>query len=436
MQNTIEQFYSKSLRKKLLFVQLLLLFVPNVQLFSIPTDNGSISASPCYFFSVVFIPCLLSGFNRMKLPPWYITALYGYVIFWAIIRTPQYGLSKSILHWLFGIYLLVVLLNVGSDFSQKEWENLLETAVCVFAVMHFMFTVTVNRRTAVILLKGYFEGSLEGGAGCYLDSLTRGGRNLDATWLCLGGFFVRGKKKAIYTTWAVLFCFLGGSRAGVVTLALMVLWSLIYDKLYRLTFENLKWYLLYAALMLAVLFGTGMAQAFLSRTIINIPAPAEWIFRAGPQSTGPQIVLSDINMERTLSGRAAIWGKVPQMFRDNPFGYGVGNAMRVMRSRYGFTGFEDIAHNVFMQWLVDEGFIGGLWYIGLAAALFMQQWKNRPRFFEDPFAAYFGVYIILSLVQFHGGEALMIFLLGIYLMQCNARCICFDKLFSRKAKDG
>ena len=115
---------------------------------------------------------------------------------------------------------------------------------------------------------------------------------------------------------------------------------------------------------------------------------------------------------------------VPQMFCDNPWGYGVGNAMRVMRQSYGFTSYEDVVHNVFMQWTLDEGFIGGLWYIGLGLAFLYRQWKRRPRFFASPFDGYFAAYFALSLVQFHGGEALMIFVLGVFLLQTQGeRCI-------------
>lgn len=442
MQNTIDKFYSKPLRKKLLLIQLLLLFVPNIQLFSIQTDNGSIPASLCYFFSVVFIPCLLSGFNRMKLPPWYITALYGYVILWAIFRAPQYGLSKSILHWIFGFYLLVVLLNVGRDLTRDEWTGLLEAAFCIFAVVHFLFTVTKNHELVGILLKGYYSGAFSGVPACHLTSLTRGGRNLDATWLGLGAFFLHGKKKAVYVTWAILFSFLGSSRVGVLAIGMAVLWNLIYDPIYRLTRRSFKWYALYAVVLLALLFGSGMAQAFLQRSLVKIPAPGEVIASFAqeelPRGTAGETAINKTieegkegNVEAFLSGRAAMWQSVPWMMRENPWGYGVGNAVRVMRSDFGFTGTEDVVHNVLMQWSLDEGILGGLWYLGLVAALFISQWKKRPACFADPFAAYLLGYLVLSLVQFHGGEALMIYVLGIALMQWHTKLICFGDRFSK-----
>jgi O-antigen ligase len=76
-----------------------------------------------------------------------------------------------------------------------------------------------------------------------------------------------------------------------------------------------------------------------------------------------------------------------------------------------------VVHNVFLQLLVDEGIVGGVWYLALVAAFLWMQWKRRPRCFASPFSGYLLAYIMLSLVQFHGGEALMLFTLGIFWAQ-------------------
>lgn len=423
MQTTIDKFYSRPLRKKLLLIQLLLLFVSGIQFFSIPTDNGAIPASLCYFFSIVYAPYLLCHLNRMKFPAWYISGLVLYVIGFALFRAPQYGISRNILHWLFGAYLLIAILNVGLDFEKEDWLQLLEIGFCIFAVAHFLYMLW-NGKTILYLLNGYFYGTLEGSWGAILPSLTNGGRNLDCTWLALGAFFIHKKRKAVYVTYVILFSFLGCSRVGVIAIGLVVLWSLIYDPLYRLTLKNLKWYVLYGIALLMVLFGSGAAQAFLGRNLIYFSPPAAWVgHHESPGDSSLTTPTSPAESESNpgeaaaifLSGRAAIWSKVPQMFLDEPFGYGVGNSMRVMKSKYGFQGYEGVVHNVFLQWLLDEGFLGGLWYLGLVFALVVSQLKRPDGFFADPLAAYLFVYVVLSLVQFHGGEALMLFVLGIYL---------------------
>lgn len=428
----------------LLFLQLMLLYLPSVQFFSIQTDNGNIPASLCYFFSLAFVPLLLANIRqrrKLMLPPWWITGLAGYVILHAFISLPKYGISKNILHWLFGAYLLVVIFNVGQVLTKEQWRRLLEAGAVCFAVLHFLFML-YHHEMVQELLVGYFSGAVNGAYGSLLPSLTRGGRNLDCTWLALGGFFVTGRKKAVYVTYAVLFSFLGGSRVGVIGVTLLILWSLVYDPMYRLTGKAVKWYALYAVCMLVILLGSGMVQAFLNRNMILTPAPAQiletWrtdvMYEEADLHGRPipflsiQQATADGNVDfltkifngyfiAWLGGRNVVWKHVPQMFLENPLGYGVGNAMRVMKQSYGFVGFEDVVHNVFLQWLLDEGVIGGLWYIGLGLAFLRRQWKRRPRFFASPFDGYFAAYFVLSLVQFHGGEALMIYVLGIFLLQ-------------------
>lgn len=424
-----KQFSKKQIYFWLLTTQLVLLYFPILQFFSLA--NGSIPASACYFFSLAFVPYLIKNIKTLRLPPWYITALCFYVVFLAVLRIPQYGLSKGILHWTFGFYLLVVILNVGADFQKDEWLHMLEIGVCVFAVVHFIYML-FHCDIICFLLKGYFFGEINGAYGVYLPSLTRGGRNLDCTWLSLGAFFVRGKKKSVYVTYVILFSFLGGSRVGMIAIGMVVLWSLLYDPIYKLTVKKIKWYALYAVILLLVLFCSGMAQAFLARMFGGIQAPGQWLQVQQESNELVPVTLSSTDV--ILSGRAAIWTNVPQMAKDNPFGYGVGNAMPVMKAEYGFSSFEDVVHNVFFQWLLDEGFLGGMAYLGLLAAFLFRQWKQRFRLFQSPFDAYFLTYFVLSLVQFHGGEALMIFVLGIYLMQLEARCICLDKLFPKMIK--
>jgi O-antigen ligase len=75
---------------------------------------------------------------------------------------------------------------------------------------------------------------------------------------------------------------------------------------------------------------------------------------------------------------------------------------------------------VFLQLLVDEGILGGVWYLALVAAFLWAQWKRRPRCFADPLGGYLLAYVLLSLVQFHGGEALMLFTLGAFWAQEGA----------------
>ena len=416
MANTIERFYSNKGRWTLLLIQLILLYVPTFQLFSIPTDNGNIPASLCYFFSLVFVPYLVIQLPRLRLPHWSVLGLFVLVFALALIRWPQYGLSKSILHWAFGFYLIVMVLNAGADFTKEQWLKLLEAGACAFAILHVLHMLG-SYDLILKLLREYWEGTLSSDqmrVNCSaITSLTRGGRNLDATWLALGGFFVRGKKKAVYGTYVILFAFFGASRVGIIASLCLILWTLVYDRLFRLTFKSLKWYILYGLCILTLLVGSGMMRVGVESMVpdsLMFWKQAESVEAENLQPEEPQVI------DGYLSGRGAMWERFPQMLRDNPFGYGVGNAVRVMRQSYGFTSYEDVMHNVFMQLTLDEGVLGGLWFLGLCAAFLYSQRKER---FKSPLAAFLLTYLALSLVQFHGGEALTQFTLAVFLAERN-----------------
>ena len=181
--------------------------------------------------------------------------------------------------------------------------------------------------------------------------------------------------------------------------------------MFRLTLRNLKWYLLYAVVILAFLIFTGMAQGILSRMGIHLPTPARMFGMVTQEQA--HMMAAGLRTTGLLSGREIMWRLAPEAFLNNPFGYGVGNALRILKSQYGFTSYEDVMHNVFLQFALDEGIVGIAWFAGIVVLFAISQWKLRPRILEKPIAAYFFTYLVLSLVQFHGGEALMHFTMAI-----------------------
>lgn len=406
----MDRLYTREVRYVFVLLQLILLYMPHVALFSIWTDNGPIPGSLCYFFSLLAAPYFLVNIKKLKWPPWYLMAFIVFVFVWAVVQMPRYGLSKSILHWSFALYLHVLLLTFGNDFSREQWLKLLETGACVFALLHLGYAL-INGDYYLKMLKGYFDGSSNGYYASLIPSMTRGGRNLDATWLALGAYFVRGKKKAFYFSYALLYSFVVSSRVGIIGLGCVVLWSLIYDPMYRLNGKRLKWYILYAAVMAMVLICTGCVQGLLSRIGIHLPVPSQLFGIVSRQEA--EVMAAGLPSTGFFSGREYMWQLAPEMFSDNPLGYGVGNALRVMRAEYGYTKFEDVMHNVFLQLTLDEGIVGAVWFVGIVILFLASQWKLRPRLLEKPIAVFFFTYLILSLVQFHGGEALMHFTMAV-----------------------
>lgn len=372
----------------LLIGWLALLYLPGLSLMEIPTDNGGIPVSFCYLFSMVFLPLLFFRLPRLRIPPWPVTGLYLFVLLWAAIQAPAYGLSKSVLHWAFGLYVLLVLVNIGDVLSFEQIAAALQTAVLIFFACHLIYNI-VNWRN---IYQVVFQGTM----GSALGSLTRGGRNLDASWLGLGCLLVRNKKLRLgCLLYSAAYTVIGVSRAGIIATGVCLLWILIYDDQYGFRKKTAPYWCGLAVAGLAAAFGLGLAQRMYSRIFLGTGEGAASF----------------------LAGRENMWANIWPMFQAHPFGVGVGNAMRVMRLEYGFTGYEDVVHNVLFQMLLDEGVIGALWFLGLAGALVYSQMKRGGGRFRQPLAAYLLGYLLLSTVQFHGGEALMIVAWGCYLVR-------------------
>ncbi len=368
----------------LLTIWIVLLYLPILSIMEIPTSNGPIPVSFCYLFSIAFIPMLIFKLPKLRMPPWCISGLYVFVIVWACVSFPTFGFSKGILHWLFGAFVLLVLANLKDELDSERIAKVLETSIIAFFACHLVFNA-INWRTIYSVVFG-------GEKAISLMSLTRGGRNLDATWLALGCFLIRNRKLRVgFLLYSFAYAVIGVSRVGLIASGLCLLWIFIYDEKYGFNKKTALVWIAAAVVGFGAAFATGLAQRMINKLFLG--------FGEGTVSF--------------LSGRETFWKNVPQMFLNHPFGVGAGNAIPVMRVEHGFNRYEDVMHNTFLQLLMDEGFIGAIWFLCLVVGLFINQ---RKKWFRSPLAAYLLVYLVLSLVQFHGGEALMIFVLGCFLL--------------------
>ena len=385
----LNAFYAeKKTRKLLLGVLFACAMLPNLSFGTIRVGLiATIPLSFTYFFSLVFAPWLLCHVRRWRLPPWPVTGLFAFVILYALAAGVRFGISRTLLNWVFGAYLLLVCVNLGADFAWEDWQDVLKYPMLLFAVLEAGNVALQSRE-----LLG-MAGRVASGEIAYyrpeFRSLTRGGVNLDASWMGLGCFFMarRGEKYA-YWLWAALFAGLYSSRTGIVACGVYLVWAVCTDRDWRPNRKTVWIFAGAAAAELAVLYVSGALSLIVDR------------------------FLGKVNGGDVLAGRGAMWSNVWRMFRDNPFGCGVGNAMIVMSRDYGFKSYEDNLHNVFFQFVLDEGFLGALWYAALVAGFLRRELRARLR---HPLAGYFCCWLVLSLVEFHGGEVQMQFVLGAYL---------------------
>lgn len=117
-------------------------------------------------------------------------------------------------------------------------------------------------------------------------------------------------------------------------------------------------------------------------------------------------------VDKGSMARVRMWRYVLQTSAQYPMGCGVGNCMKALTAVSNETYVDGNLHNVYLQNLIDQGWIGGIFYIGLVLRFF---WRKKEECFSNPFVAALFSYCVISLVQFRGADTLILLLLGIEL---------------------
>lgn len=87
--------------------------------------------------------------------------------------------------------------------------------------------------------------------------------------------------------------------------------------------------------------------------------------------------------DRTTISRLTIWGMAYEGWKEHPIlGWGEENFNLVFNKYYKTSLYDqeawfDRAHNIYVEWFVAGGFLGGLAYLALFAVLFWELWRRR-----------------------------------------------------------
>ena len=117
-------------------------------------------------------------------------------------------------------------------------------------------------------------------------------------------------------------------------------------------------------------------------------------------------------------GRINMWQYASELIRTNPLGVGIGNSIKALERLTGIDYSEGNFHNVYMQMFIDLGWLGGIAYLSIVIGFVIKQFKNL---FKNPLVAMLDVYVIVSLVQFKGGDSIIFFVLGAFLVSLSSQ---------------
>ncbi len=364
--------------KHFMFMFFVLILMTCFQRFSIFTV-GTASLKPFHLFALVFLFEIYRRYNWC-VPNTVINLFYLFLLFNVLLNAGKWGVNGLVLNYIFGFYLMTIIITFGRDLNMDDWLRIFRMVAFVMIVAVYINSV-INRDKII-----YFFNNPWGGHPA-MNTFWGGGVNLEATWLAMLAFsFYKNRFRWVYLLLSFGISAVYASRVGIILNLLCVLWMII-PMLNRNGIIRLIAIMILMLVVVRILYKQGLLDYVLDRF----------------QETGD---------DRGSQGRLNMWQYVWPTIVDTPWGCGLGNHMKALAKTAGKSFRDGNLHNLNMQNIIDLGWLGGLWYIGIVIGFIIVEMKNV---FKNPFVAMLMVYCVVSMLQFRGGEPLTFCILGVYM---------------------
>lgn len=360
---------------------------------------GSFALKPFHIVCViVLLYTLLAHKARWKLPaPLFSVGLLT-VLSISLIDYMRFGFNSMLLNYIFMYLIAACVYNIGYKFKLDDWKRIIQ-----FVAMLVILLVYVKMAVHFDALRAFFHDSWAGHPS--IPTFLGGGVNLEASWLAMFNvFFDDDKRGKVYLALTIALSMLYASRAGLIICILAFGYVFVLRKgkrgiSTRMVVSTLA---LFAAFMLLAAQGNVVVSRILS--------------------TGH---------DRGSAGRLNMWQYALPTFLDTPIlGNGAGNAtlhMSIIGQTSSIT--ENNVHMYALQVLLDFGLIGLLIFCAMVVYFVRQCWNSK---LSSPFEAYVLIYLIVSFVQFRGGDVLLGFALGGLFLAWSGRSAEIPRLVVRQ----
>ena len=206
--------YSKKVRVFLFTIFLFFCCAQNLIIYSF----GTIALKYCHVFSLLFLPGLFLK-NKIKPPNKIIMFFIIFVTVHAVALSFNYSISGNILNYIFGLYIILIQINMADDFSLDDWLNIIQSVGVI--IMLWVIIKDYYEREAIISFIRHPYGHPS------ISTVFGGGVNLEATWLALMGFAFKKRGALIYNLISTVISAVYASRASLLVNILWILWFLI-----------------------------------------------------------------------------------------------------------------------------------------------------------------------------------------------------------------
>lgn len=369
--------------KKILLVLLLFSFcVPNL-------SAGTLFSFNIRPYRIVTLLLFVSLFLKKGIsfiPSKKIFIFFIYMLLLSLVASFFFKYDRLIFDYIFAYIILLVVYNYGRDIKYLEWLEMFQYAA--------LFLITLSL-TCIVLQKDILLDFLKNPIHqhpAYIG-IFPGGLNLDATWIALFSLFFINKplKGYIYLLFSIIISMVLSSRVGLI-IDVMALFVIFINHLMNIEKKKRKIIVIAFTVLLAItgyiLYVFNIAGNILSR-------------------------FTEIGTDGGSQGRLNIWKNIIPNFLRNPFGYGVGNGMQIIKDNTKMWFGEDNVHNIYFQMLLDTGFLGLGYFIYLIISFIK---KNKKILLKVSFVVFIIFYLIIGFIQFKGAEIFAYYVLGVYLI--------------------
>ena len=341
-----------------------------------------------HFMSLFFLPLLLKK-GKIKIPIASLNIFMIFVIVFSIIMIPFNSFNSLLFNYIFSYYYLIIIGSIGEYLDFDDWTGIIKS-VAEIVIIATVIKIIINIDLFVIFFKNPANHPM-------IKTFFGGGVNLEATWIGLFGFFFIGDKKGyIYSILSIIIAVLYASRVGIIVSVFLLLFMILQKNNIESIVKRQN-RIIIGFILGIFAFVFAFSQGYLDYIINRFADTGE--------DTGSQ-------------GRLAMWQYLIPAFLDSPFGVGLGNGMQQLEKVSGVSFPDGNMHNLIFQMLVETGVVGLILYLNVVFKFIKAEYKN---FFCNPCIAYIISYLILSLIQFRGGDALLFFVIGVYLQKFNKK---------------
>lgn len=311
---------------------------------------------------------------------------YLYALIISLILAFKYGVGGTVVNVIYCLILFVIISIWKDMISWEHLEKIIQYVGYIFAV-----SIVIN---LFFQWRDIIGSVQQKTTHLLISTIVAGGQNIEATFLASYACCLLYKKKYGFWMFSMFISLLYSSRMAILLNILSITLFLI-SQIKNIDIKNIDRHKKVYGILLAIIFivsmgviyGTGHFDHVIDRFL-------------------------NIGKDNGSSVRIQMWTSALEVFKRNPFGVGIGNAIiyaeKINGKSFGLTNI----HCVYLQVLVETGIIGfGLFLISVYQIIK----KVAKEKFLNPLGAMTVGYLFCCILQFRGIEPLYIIVLLLFM---------------------